>query len=108
VAISPAVAHEPGGLALLEAMASMVPLVAAPAGAVQDLIVDGEDGLLIDAEDVAAFADAVQRLIVDPGARAAMGEAARVRVLRDFTIERSIARLESFYDGMRDRRPAAA
>jgi glycosyltransferase involved in cell wall biosynthesis len=108
VAISPAVAHQPGGLALLEAMASMVPLVAAPAGAVQDLIVDGEEGLLIDAEDVAAFADALQRLIVDPGARAAMGEAARVRVLRDFTIERSIARLESFYDGMRDRRPAAA
>jgi glycosyltransferase involved in cell wall biosynthesis len=108
VAILPAVAHEPGGLALLEAMAAMVPLVAAPSGAVQDLIEDGEEGLLVDAAAVAPFADALQRLLVDPGARAAMGEAARVRVLRDYTIERSITRLEAYYDGMRDRPRAAA
>ena len=108
VAIAPAVAYEPGGLALLEAMAAMVPLVAAPSGAVQDLVIDGEEGLLVDTFDVATFADALQRLLADPGARAAMGEAARVRVLRDYTIERSIARLESYYDGMRDRPRQAA
>jgi glycosyltransferase involved in cell wall biosynthesis len=108
VAISPAVAYVPGGLALLEAMASMVPPVAAPMGAVQDLIVDGEEGVLVDASSVAPFADALHRLIVNPGARAAMGEAARVRVLRDYTIERSIARLESHYDGLKDRPRQAA
>lgn len=108
VAIAPAVAHQPGGLALLEAMAATVPLVAAPSGAVQDLIVDGEEGLLVEAEPVAPFADALQRLLVDPGARAAMGEAARVRVQRDYTIEKSIARLEACYDGLRDRPRQAA
>ncbi len=108
IAIAPAVGHEPGGLALLEAMAAMVPLVASPVGAVQDLIVDGEEGLVVDARDVATFADALQRLLVDPGARAAMGEASRVRVLRDYALDRSIARLESCYDGMRDRPRQAA
>jgi len=108
VAVAPVVAHEPGGLAALEAMAAMVPLVAAPSGALQDLIADGEEGLLVDAADVTAFADALHRLLADPAARAAMGEAARVRVLRDYTIQRSIARLESFYDGLRDQRRTAA
>jgi glycosyltransferase involved in cell wall biosynthesis len=108
VAIAPAVAHEPGGLGLLEAMAAMLPVVASPVGAVQDLIDDGEEGLLVNATEIAPFADAVQRLLVDPAARAAMGEAARVRVLRDYTIERSIARLEVHYDGLRDRPRLAA
>jgi glycosyltransferase involved in cell wall biosynthesis len=108
VAVAPLVGHEPGGLALIEAMASALPVVASPLGAVQDLIVDGEEGLLVDANDVVRFADALQRLIIDPGARAAMGAAARTRVLNEFTIERSIARLESFYDGMKDRSSQAA
>lgn len=108
VAIAPSIAHEAGGLALLEAMSATIPIVASPAGAVQDLIDDGEEGLLVDASDVAAFADGLHRLLADPGARAAMGEAARVRVRRDYGIERSIARLSAHYDGLRDQRRHAA
>jgi glycosyltransferase involved in cell wall biosynthesis len=108
VAIAPAVGYESGGLALLEAMASEVPLVASPVGAIQDIVLDGEEGLLVDGSDIVAFADAVHRLLADPGARAEMGAAARARIVRDYTIERSLARLTSYYDGMRDRPRQAA
>lgn len=108
LAVVPAVGYVAGGLSLIEAMACGLPIVASPVGAVQDLIVDGDEGLLVDGREIVTFADAMQRLLTDPHARAAMGAAARARVLREHTIEGSIARLDRYYDGMRHRRQQAA
>jgi glycosyltransferase involved in cell wall biosynthesis len=63
--------------AVLEAMAHGLPVIAADAGGMGDLIEDGRTGLLTTANDVAAFARAVQRLTADAALRARLGNAAR-------------------------------
>lgn len=63
------------GNVTLEAMAAGVPVVAARATGAVDLVVPGETGFLVPPRDVAAYADALQRIITDPALRAQMGDA---------------------------------
>ncbi|MEV4639715.1 glycosyltransferase family 4 protein [Actinoplanes sp. NPDC049548] len=65
-------------MVLLEAMAAAVPVVAfdCPTGPAE-VVVDGRNGLLVAAEDTAALAEGICRLIEDPDARERMGCAAR-------------------------------
>lgn len=58
-----------------EAMAAGVPVVAARATGAIDLVQDGVTGFLVPPTDVAAYADAIERLIVDPALRHAAGQA---------------------------------
>ena len=77
---------------------SGLPVVASPLGAVQDLIDDGEDGLLVAATRIPEFADALHRLLQDPAGRESIGDAARTRVAQRHGITRSLARLEALYE----------
>jgi len=56
-------------LTIVEAFASGTPVVAYRVGGVPDLVEHGVNGLLVDAGDEAAFADAVERLIEDRALR---------------------------------------
>ena len=58
-----------------EAMASAVPVVAARATGAVDLVEDGVNGFLVPPRDVAAYADAIARIVAAPALREAMGEA---------------------------------
>jgi glycosyltransferase involved in cell wall biosynthesis len=69
---------ETQGLALLEAMASGSPVVAARGSGVVDLIENETDGLLV-APAAAPFAAAIERLLADPGLRGRLGASARRR-----------------------------
>jgi glycosyltransferase involved in cell wall biosynthesis len=70
------------GMALLEAQAAGVPVVAGRSGGVAGIVADGETGLLTPQGDAAAFAKAVRALLSDAGRRAAMGAAAMDRAAR--------------------------
>jgi glycosyltransferase involved in cell wall biosynthesis len=70
-------------LAVLEAMASGLPVVASSVGGIPFQVTD-ETGILIPPGDARALADAVGRLCVDRDARVRMGRAARARVLSRF------------------------
>jgi glycosyltransferase involved in cell wall biosynthesis len=61
--------QEGGPKSVLEAMASGVPVVSTRVGEASELIADGENGLLCDVDDVAALADAVQRVHEDASLR---------------------------------------
>ncbi len=67
------------GLSLMEAMACGKPVVASRAGGIPELVRDGVDGILVDAGDVRWLAEAIVRLLKDPGLRAQMGVAGRER-----------------------------
>jgi trehalose synthase len=59
--------------------------VAGGVGGIQDQIVDGESGLLVDdPTDLRAVAEAVDSLLADPARAARMGEAARERIRTEF------------------------
>jgi glycosyltransferase involved in cell wall biosynthesis len=85
--------NEAFGMALLEAQASGVPVVAGRSGGVAGIVVSGETGLLVPPGDALAFAAAVRRLIQGGEARAAMGVAARARVEREHDLPVAAARL---------------
>jgi len=55
-------------------------------------VVDGETGLVVEPNAVAVRA-ALERLLADPGERAAMGAAGRARVVAGFSHEQLAARL---------------
>lgn len=65
-------------LTIIEAFACGVPVVAFRAGGMPDLIVDGVNGFLVDAGDIAGFAERVGLLCSDPVVRRRMAEAARL------------------------------
>lgn len=86
------------GLAYLEAAAAGVASVATRFGGIPDAVADGETGVLVEPGDHEALAEAVAGLVTDPERRRRMGEAARERVVREFTwrrvAERFLAELE--------------
>lgn len=68
---------DPFGFVLLEAMAAGLPAIASPlGGATEDLVVDGETGLVADPRDTDAWATAVVRMADDAGLRERLGTAA--------------------------------
>jgi trehalose synthase len=79
------------GLTVAEAMWKARPLVASRVGGIQDQIVDGETGILLDdARDLAAYGAAVTGLLRDQVLAEQMGERARERVRERFTSVRSL------------------
>jgi len=79
------------GLTVAEAMWKSRPVVATKAGGIQDQIVDGESGILLDdPHDLAAMGEAVRRLLDDPAYARRLGEAARRQVEEKFLGTRSL------------------
>ncbi len=85
------------GVAPLEAMASELPVLASRAGGLTEVVIDGETGLMVEPEDVAAAADALIALAGDPALRARLGQAGRVHVQRSFSQEHSLDVIEQIY-----------
>jgi trehalose synthase len=94
------------GLTVAEAMWKARPVVASKIGGIQDQIVHGETGLLLDdPRDLAAYGAAVTRLLEDRSAAESMGRAARERVRDGFL---SIRSLLDYWYVMRDKLGLAA
>ena len=89
---------EPCGRVLFEAMASGTAVVATKTGGTPEIVRDGEEGLLVSPRDAQALAQAIGRLIKDPGFRARLGGNGVARVRAEFTIERYVARTLEVYD----------
>lgn len=74
-------------LALVEAAAAALPIVATQVGGNADIVAEGRTGLLVPARDAEALAAAVARLADDAGMRQRMGDAGREWALRHGTID---------------------
>ncbi len=84
-------------LAVLEAMAQGLPVVATPVGGVPELVREGQDGLLVPVEDHAALAAAITRLAADAALRSEMGKSGRARALGEFSFDRMTDRYDELY-----------
>ena len=82
------------GLVYLEAMKAGKPCVAARGSAAEEVVVDGETGLLVDPGDREAMATALGRLFAEPELAGRMGEAGRRREREAFSEARFRERVE--------------
>jgi len=69
--------YEGFGNVLVEAMACGVPVVATSSPGTREIVTDGVDGLLVDRHEPQAFADALARVLEEPGLRARLAAEAR-------------------------------
>lgn len=83
-------------MSILEAMAWGVPVITCPVGGIPDVIVTGENGLLVPPGDVQQLSAAMQSLVDDPFLGRALALKARQRVT-DFDVKHYIAKLEKIY-----------
>jgi len=83
--------HEGMPNALLEAMASGLPVIASRIAGNEELVVPGETGILVPPDDPDALREALRALLVDKSERERMGRAARRRVEADFRWETTTA-----------------
>lgn len=78
-------------IALLEAMACARAALCTRVGGIPDVIIDGRNGMLVDAGDVAGMARALTTVLEDSGLRDRLGQQARETVLQHFDIRRTAA-----------------
>lgn len=93
--------------AILEAMASGLPVLATDVGGNAELVKHGCTGEIVPAADAEAMAQALLRLADDPGRSAAMGRAAREDAVRRFGLNAMACSYQHLYDRLLRRRRAA-
>ena len=93
-------------VALMEAMAAELPVVASRLSGIPELVRDGVEGWLVRPGDAAALADGLMRLR-DADLRARMGEAGRARIEAEFSLAASITQLLAGWGGGARREVAA-
>lgn len=86
------------GLAIAEAMAMKVPVVATRVGAVEEVVGPNECGLLVPPGDATALAQSMLELLRDPPRRAALGEAGRRRVEERFSAQQMVREIEATFE----------
>jgi sugar transferase (PEP-CTERM/EpsH1 system associated) len=83
---------------ILESMASGVPVVATRVGGNAELIDDQVTGLLVPSDDAESMAGAIARYVRDPELRKTHGSAGRLKVEREFSLDRMVDAYLAVYD----------
>lgn len=90
--------HSEGvSLALLEAMAAGLPVIASRVGGLPEVVTDGDNGLLIPPKDPEALAAALARLLDNPALAQKLGENARRQVQENFSLDRLGREINEIY-----------
>lgn len=100
--------YEPFGIVSIEAWAARVPLIATRSAGPGALIRDGEDGLLVPIDDVAALATAIRRLLGDGELKARVVANGRLRYEAEFTERAVVASYKALFERMLAERRKAA
>ncbi len=104
--VSPSL-YEGFGLPAAEAMACGTPVVATQAGALREIVQDGETGLLVPAGEVAPLAEAIRTLLENPERCRSMGEAGAQRIREHFSWRRTAEETLALYEEVLNRHPKA-
>lgn len=92
--------HEGFGLVLLEAMSRRVPIIASKVGAIPEIVVDGETGILVEPRNVDQLDQAMTRLLTDRALRKYMGLLGAARLEERFGVERMVDGTIAVYENV--------
>ncbi|MEW6301265.1 MAG: glycosyltransferase family 4 protein, partial [Thermodesulfobacteriota bacterium] len=85
-------------IGILEAMACSLPIVATRVGGIPDMVIEGEEGYLIDPDDDRGLARVIAELARDPGLRERMGRKGLEKVRRLYDAPVGVGQLRRFYE----------
>ncbi len=97
--------QEPFGRVLLEASAAGVPIVATNVGGTSEIVLDGVTGRLIPPKDPIALAEAMIKCLTDKTESQHFRQAARERVVHQFSINIAAQKLSAFWNAVLDEKP---
>ncbi len=89
-------------LVILEAMASGLPIIATDTGAISDMVIDGENGFIVEKQRPDQIAEKIRLLLTDSNLRKRMGRKNRERYLKYYTKDKFISKLaETFKETLK-------
>ena len=97
VTVMPSRCHDNQPMAVLESFACAVPVVTTQLGGLPELVQEDRYGQTVPADDPAAMADALDRMLLDPERAFRIGQAARRHAERQFAPGRHLEQLEELY-----------
>lgn len=87
-------------ISILEAMAGAKPVVATRIGGIDEVVLEGETGLMVPPGDAEALAAAIRRVLADPELAWRLGQGGRTRVYQEFSLAGMIAAIDATYEEM--------
>ena len=93
VVVHCSVAAEPFGRVIVEAMLAGTPVVATRGGGVNEIVTDGQNGLIVPPGDAAALATAVKSLLDDPQLAGRLSAAGLSHARATFSLEKTVGRI---------------
>jgi len=87
-------------MVLLEALALGVPVVARAVGGIPEVIQDGTSGILVPSPEPSKLAEACLSLLGSASRRKELASAGTLRVVQDYSVERTAADVARFYGGL--------
>ena len=85
-------------VSLMEAMAMEIPCVSTFVSGIPELIVNGENGLLVEEKNPSALAEALKRLLTDEDLRRELGKKGRERIVLEFDVRKSANKLKALFE----------
>ena len=85
-------------MAIMEAMAAGLPVIATDVGGTGELVVHGDTGLLVRVGDVAGLAREIARLLDDPELRRRLGARGRERIVKKFSLDKTVREYGALYE----------
>jgi glycosyltransferase involved in cell wall biosynthesis len=95
---------EPFGLAIVEAMAAGVPVLATASEGAREIIEDQTSGRLVPIGDIASLASNINALLNEEGERRRLAQNAKAEAREQFSLERMVARTEEVYESTKAER----
>ncbi len=84
-------------LAVMEAAACGIPVVATAVGSIPEMVKDGVTGFVIPSDDLGALVEKLTWLLAQPDQRQQMGQAARAHAIENFSLQASIHAREALF-----------